>query len=190
MSRSAPLRRQLEAFTPADEAEAEHRRRMLELIDAGDSGGDPFSRDRFSPGHFTASAFIVSPDLRSLLLIFHGKLHRWLQPGGHIDPDDTDVAAAARRETLEETGLNVESRISNPFDLDIHPIPPNPARGEPAHEHFDVRLLFIAADEAHTAGSDAREARWVPLDQITQHLTDASVMRAVRKLRFEPSAGG
>ena len=178
-----PLRRQLEVFVPADDAEALHRRRMLELIDSAIHGSDPFSRGHFTPGHFTASAFVLSPDLRRLLLIFHSKFHRWLQPGGHIDPGDAHVASAARREVLEEAGLEVQLRVLDPFDLDIHAIPANAAKNEPAHEHFDVRFLFVASADAHVAGSDAKEARWVPLDQVTQELTDASVTRAVRKLR-------
>ena len=55
---------------------------MLALCD---NAGDPFSREHYVPGHFTASAFVLSPTRDMLLLVFHGKLHRWLQPGGHID---------------------------------------------------------------------------------------------------------
>lgn len=206
MPRRGPLREQLLAFEPREESEAGHRRRMLELLD---SAADPFSRSHFEPGHFTASAFVLSPDRASLLLIFHGKFERWLQPGGHVDPGDSDLRAAACREVLEETGLNiqrstlniqpptsrtdtierwtlnVERWMLNPLDLDIHPIPPNPRRGEPGHEHFDVRYLFVAAEVAHVAGSDARESRWVALEEVDERLTDASVLRAVGKIRSE-----
>ncbi|MEN8041330.1 MAG: hypothetical protein ABFR95_07475, partial [Actinomycetota bacterium] len=48
-------------------------------------------RSEFEPGHFTASGFVTSPDGEALLLIHHGKLDRWLQPGGHIDPEDASV---------------------------------------------------------------------------------------------------
>ncbi len=154
---------------------------MLDLLAVA---GDPFSRSHFHPGHFTASAFVLSPDRQSLLLIFHGRFHRWLQPGGHVDPEDTDLVSAARREVLEETGINSLSLLCDGlFDADIHPIPANPNKGEPAHEHFDVRFLFQAGSLDHTAASDAKESRWVPLDEVTKELTDASVMRAVRKIK-------
>ena len=68
---------------------------------------DPTDRDRFVPGHFTASGFVVSPDGSSLLLIHHRRLDRWLQPGGHIDPEDASPIAAAAREVTEETGVSV-----------------------------------------------------------------------------------
>ena len=64
-----------------------------------------------------------------------------------------------------------------PLDLDVHDIPP--LRADPAHAHFDVRFLFRASSLAFQAGSDAKAARWVPLDQIDLELSDRSVLRAV-----------
>lgn len=148
--------------------------------------GDPFSRDHFQPGHFTASAFVLSPDERHILLIEHAKLGLWLQPGGHIDPEDVDVFLAAGREVAEETGVAdpiVLGGFPALLDVDIHTIPANPKKGEPAHEHFDVRVLFRAPDLAFSAGSDALAAKWVALDRVESIDTDESVMRAVRKLR-------
>jgi 8-oxo-dGTP pyrophosphatase MutT (NUDIX family) len=149
---------------------------MLALCDVA---GDPFSRDHYDPGHFTASAFVLSPSRDMLLLIFHGKLHRWLQPGGHIEPGDADVLAAARREVSEEVGIHdlVGGRL---LDVDVHGIPA--LRGAPSHAHFDVRFLFQTSDLAHIAGSDAEDSRWFSLADIDEVASDASVMRAVAKL--------
>ncbi|HEX6244046.1 MAG TPA: NUDIX hydrolase [Polyangiales bacterium] len=166
-------------FTPHDSEEAGHRARMLELCHAA---GDPCGRDHFLPGHFTASAFVLSPAEDALLLILHGKLQRWLQPGGHVDATDTDLLAAARREVLEEVGMaDIELLTPAPLDLDVHDIPP--LRADPAHAHFDVRFLFRAPSLEFRAGSDAKAARWVPLSQISLEISDRSVMRAVEKLR-------
>jgi 8-oxo-dGTP pyrophosphatase MutT (NUDIX family) len=178
-SRTHDLSALLTQLTPHDADEAEHRTRMLALCQAP---GDAFERDHFVPGHFTASAFIVSPAQDALLLIFHAKLARWLQPGGHIEPQDGNVLAAARREAEEEVGLSqLELLEPAPFDLDIHAIPA--LRGDPAHAHFDVRFLFRAPSLVVRAASDAKAARWVPLDAIDLELSDRSVMRAVEKLR-------
>lgn len=179
MHRRQHLRDLLDAHVPADTTEAAHRDAMRALCDAP---GDPFGRDHWAPGHFTASAFVLAPDADELLLIFHGKLHRWLQPGGHVDPDDVDILAAARREVAEETGLaDVEVVGEGLFDVDVHVIPAR--KGDPEHRHFDARVLLRARTRAFTAGSDAKDARWVRLDAVNAHESDDSVMRAVAKLR-------
>lgn len=178
MTRRAHLKQLLDAHIPADAIERAYVQRMLALAA---TEGDPFSRDHFEPGHFTASTFVLSPDKADLLLILHGKLHLWLQPGGHVDPDDVDVLAAARREVAEEVGITaLEPFGTGLLDVDIHDIPA--LKGDPPHAHFDVRFCFVARDRAFEAGSDAKEARWVPLAQVEDAGTDDSVRRAVRKL--------
>jgi 8-oxo-dGTP pyrophosphatase MutT (NUDIX family) len=175
------LRTLLQQHLPGDALERTHRDATLALLD---TPGDPFSRDHFEPGHVTASAFVLSPDAGSLLLILHGKLHRWLQPGGHVDPDDLDVLAAARREVAEEVGLlevPLSPLTSGIVDVDVHVIPARKA--DPEHRHFDVRFLFQARDWAFLAGSDAHAGQWVKLDDIGALESDASVLRAVAKIQ-------
>jgi ADP-ribose pyrophosphatase YjhB (NUDIX family) len=179
MHRRSHLRALLEPHVPFDAEEAAHLARMRALLSAE---GDPFSRDHVAPGHFTASAFILSPDAEALLLIFHGKLSRWLQPGGHVDADDRDILAAARREMREEVGLvDVPLEREGVFDLDVHDIPA--LKAEPPHAHFDVRFLFRAQSLGFQAGTDAKAARWVQLSEIDAQISDRSVLRAVDKLR-------
>lgn len=138
------------------------------------------SRSHFDPGHFTASAFVVSPDDAEVLLIHHAKLQRWLQPGGHVDPTDADLEQAARREVAEETGLVDLELLASPFDLDVHLIPAR--KLEPEHRHFDVRFLYRSRTRDAVAGSDAEAARWVRRGELDQLKTDDSVRRAMAKL--------
>jgi 8-oxo-dGTP pyrophosphatase MutT (NUDIX family) len=178
--RLTDLRDRLLGFVPADAIEAHHRARMLELLE---TRTDPLVRTALEPGHFTASSFVLSPDGQALLLILHGKLHRWLQPGGHIEAEDEHVEAAARREVLEEVGVrDLEALVADglPFDVDVHAIP---AGKEPGHAHFDVRFLYRARTWDAVAGSDAQAMRWVPLADVSALESDASVLRAVGKLQ-------
>lgn len=178
MSRLTDLSALLDAFEPFDAEERTHRDAMRRLVEHGEPATE---REHYVPGHFTASAFVLAPDADELLLILHGKLGLWLQPGGHVDPDDPQIEAAARREVREETGLAELSLLQPaPFDLDVHRIPER--KGQPEHLHFDVRFLFRSATRDVRAASDARAARWVALDRVSDTGSDRSVLRAVDKL--------
>jgi 8-oxo-dGTP pyrophosphatase MutT (NUDIX family) len=184
----ADLQALLASHKPADALEGHHLEQMLALLQ---EPGDCWLGDHWIPGHFTGSAFVMSPDEGSLLFIHHSKLHRWLQPGGHFEDSDASVEAGARREVLEEVGISRLERIGDGlFDVDIHTIPPRPHKGEPEHLHLDVRLLFKAPSLDFQAGSDALDARWVPLAEITESESDASVMRAVAKLKSHGANSG
>jgi len=175
------LRDQLRGYAPADATEAAFVARMLDLSQADGA----WQRSHFAPGHFTASAYVLSPDRRDLVLIFHKKLSIWVQPGGHLEATDDGVQAAARREVLEEVGLGALeplTRGASPlFDVDIHVIPAR--KQEPAHEHFDVRFAFVAGSRELVHTDEVGDLRWVPLAQVERMGTDESVLRAVTKLR-------
>lgn len=149
---------------------------MLELLDAE----APTSRSHFTPGHLTASGFVLSPEGDAVLLIFHKKLGIWVQPGGHIEAADTSLGAAARREVEEEVGLTLAAAPAQIFDLDIHAIPAR--KDEPAHEHFDVRYCFHSPTRDFVQSDEVAGARWAELAKIDQLTSDESVLRAVRKL--------
>lgn len=143
---------------------------------------DPFTRA--VPDHVTAAAIITRPDASEFLLVHHRRLGRWLQPGGHVEPQDASVLEAARREAREETGLSSlelpdGSRI---LDVDVHEIPA--AGDRPAHVHYDVRYLFTTVERETAARlEEVREARWFSAAAIERIETDESLLRAVAKAR-------
>jgi 8-oxo-dGTP pyrophosphatase MutT (NUDIX family) len=176
------LRSWLATHDPSDVFEQTCIDRTLAVLD---SQQDCFSKRCFSPGHLTSSALVVSPDERQILLVSHRDFGFWLQPGGHLDPEDRDVRRAALRELSEETGL---TRVDSPawthgiLDVDVHDIPKGLKRGEPAHIHFDIRFAFRARTQQVTAATDAKDAKWFAFDELASLQTDNSVRRAVQRL--------
>jgi 8-oxo-dGTP pyrophosphatase MutT (NUDIX family) len=171
------LRAQLEALDLSDRpGEVEAREKMIALLD-----GTPACFERTSfPAHFTGSGMVVNADGSQTLLHHHRKLDRWMQFGGHCDGDD-DILRVARRETLEESGIEGLILASErPFDLDIHPIPAH--SGDPAHFHYDVRYMFIAPEGAQPVISgESRALRWFTAQETGALDLDESVRRMVRK---------
>ena len=144
-------------------------------------------------GHVTASAWIVSEDYTSFLLTHHAKLGRWLQLGGHAD-GNADLAAVALGEAREESGMQVfalaaANGVDLPLDIDVHLIP---ARGaDPAHLHYDVRYLLIAArDQPLRISSESLDLRWFPRASADEVLESESLKRMARKLEHRLREGG
>ena len=103
------------------------------------------------------SAVAIDDDRLLLVRRGHGPAAgRWSVPGGRIESGET-MAEALVREVREETGLEAvcdeQLGVAERFDDEGHFI-------IVAHR---VRVL----DGTLAAGSDAAEASWVPIDQVS-----------------------
>jgi 8-oxo-dGTP pyrophosphatase MutT (NUDIX family) len=172
-----------ETLFPGEGAVVERVRQLVE------GHADCFERT-CRPGHITASAWVLSPDRRRVLLAHHRKLGKWLQLGGHAD-GQTDPIDAALREAAEESGLvhlrvaRIEGRLL-PLDVDVHEIPPRyDAAGmlvEDAHFHYDVRFLLLTEVETPPQASDESHAvRWFTPGELLEVTTEESILRMLAK---------
>jgi 8-oxo-dGTP pyrophosphatase MutT (NUDIX family) len=159
---------------PFDAVEHAHTQRVIAFLQ---NETQPFARSTRS-GHITGSAFLVDVAQQNTLLIWHTKLQRWLQPGGHCEPDiDANVAATALREALEETDLPASAvQLFSPrlFDVDVHRISAH--KDEPDHWHYDIRFLFTA----RTTAALPQNGQWVSLHSVATW-PEASLARMAQK---------
>ncbi len=156
-----------------------HEQQMLERLTAFVSAHENFYSRDLLVGHATASAWIVDDSNSHVLLLHHGKLNKWLQPGGHVE-DDADILSASMREAREETGVDVQPLSEKIFDVDIHEIPARP--NEPAHFHYDIRFLLVADRAAPLlVSSESKDLAWVAIDEIETLTQEESVLRMARK---------
>lgn len=56
---------------------------------------------------FCASIFVINPETKKLLLVKHREFKKWVQPGGHLEYNETPEETAVR-EVYEETGIKVK----------------------------------------------------------------------------------
>ena len=142
---------------------------------------------------FTVAVFVVEKE--RVLLVHHRKLKKWLPVGGHIELDE-EPETAALRETLEESGLEVElagerppttgpgtRALIAPRFLDIHRI-------SETHEH--IGLMYFARPKGGAlalASEEHHDIRWCgadDLDRLEPPLSDAVrwyCLQALKEMR-------
>lgn len=171
----------LDRWRPTGPAAAEARDRTLALLAAG-----PVAMSRpHRPGHVTASALVLDHTGSRVLLCLHGKFGRWVQLGGHCEPDDVTLVGAALREATEESGIAGLRIDPVPIDVDIHPV-----SCQGGSLHHDVRFAVIAPPGAVEQVSDEAEAlEWFPPDRLPEPLAGGTVQLvapALAALRRSP----
>lgn len=161
-------------FVAATQGEAADLQRMRALA----AGVDAF--DRGSPFHLTASALIIDPDAKQVLLRWHARHQRWMQVGGHGDPGERDPYAIALREAREESGLSdlrpFPSAVPAVIQVVVVPVPAS--ANEPEHRHGDIRYLMATSNpDAIQPETADTPLRWCSLDEARELLDEENLLQ-------------
>lgn len=127
-------------------------------------------------GHITASALVVDPERERVLLTLHKKMRMWLQMGGHCEPQDASLAAAALREATEESGIaGLLLLPGGPVRLDRHLTP--------CAWHLDVQYAAVApVGSVEQISDESLDLRWFAYAEVTD-VADESVVRLLEATR-------
>jgi 8-oxo-dGTP pyrophosphatase MutT (NUDIX family) len=155
---------------------------------------DITNRRNFDTGHVTAGSIVVSLPSKKVLLIDHAVLRKQIQPGGHIDPEDDTILSAVYRECQEEAGIPAdalryiplsEQNPELPFGITVQDIPPNSAKDEPRHHHYDFWYLFTVPDGTkapNTADIGVSNPQWTSFTSFAENTDFSRQAEKINKL--------
>lgn len=121
--------------------------------------------------NFCASVFVIDPATKKILLVFHNKFKKWVQPGGHIELDETPEETALR-EVYEETGLKVQI-IGEHFPREddfIRPLGIQKNRGSDGELHIDIiyAAIPISVIDVNNFDEEIGDVRWFSREELEE----------------------
>ncbi|WP_295752753.1 NUDIX hydrolase [uncultured Oscillibacter sp.] len=133
------LTAQLHAFRPWNEQETQDRAELVRRLESG----EPLYSRRNPAAHLTASAWVVSPDRRQVLLAYHNLYDSWAWLGGHAD-GERDLLSAALREVREESGLeDVRPLSPDLYSVEILTVDGHEKGGVYVSSHLHLNVTFL-----------------------------------------------
>jgi coenzyme F420-0:L-glutamate ligase len=164
-----------------DDPELDQRSLAAALLSFLDARPDA-TRRSCRPGHLTATTVVLDAGARRTLLTLHPRVGAWLPLGGHLEPEDPTLAAAALREATEESGI--AGLWLDPIPLYLGVFPVTCSLGVPTR-HLDVIFAAVAPPGAVEVRSDeSDDLRWFEVDALPQAPPDVAIAvgRAVARL--------
>ena len=133
------LRQQLIAYRPWNEQEERDREELLRRLDSHE---DLYTRAN-TAAHFTASAWVVSPDRKQVLMAYHRLYDSWAWLGGHAD-GERDLLSVALREVREESGLVQLRPVSRDiYSLEILTVNGHEKHGRYVSSHLHLNVTYL-----------------------------------------------
>ena len=119
---------------------------------------------------FCASAFVVDPITKKILLCHHKTFNCWVQPGGHIEDNELPEETALR-ETYEETGVRIKligERFPREDDF-IRPLGIQRNRGKNNSLHVDIIYAAVPLTIDQVDEDDEIDySAWFSLDELEE----------------------
>lgn len=170
------LYKALDSYKPTD---TEEIKSLNEIKNFLENNENCFSRTNLK-GHITAGALVIDKDC-NVLLNHHKILDKWLHFGGHSDGEANSLNVA-KREVMEESGIvDVNDLGGKIFDVDVHLIPENKSKNEPAHNHYDIRFLFITNEKNFKISDESLDVKWVTMKEAKKLVTNPATIRMLNK---------
>ena len=133
------LEEALERYLPWNEQEERDRAEILRRLRSGE---ELYGRDNAS-AHLTASAWVVSPDRRQVLMAYHNIYKSWSWLGGHAD-GQRDLLAVSLREVREESGLTDLRPVSPAiYSVEILTVDGHEKRGAYVSSHLHLNVTYL-----------------------------------------------
>jgi 8-oxo-dGTP pyrophosphatase MutT (NUDIX family) len=146
----------------------------------------PYRSDRPAVAEVSSGAVIASVADGTILLLHEQREDRWCFPKGHVEPGES-LLAAARRETLEETGL-ADLRFVEEV-ASVHYRFYDPARERNVIKTA-VYFLALASDGEVRTEPIFDRYRWTPRAEAFRALRFPDDREALAKaLRYLPPEG-
>ena len=167
------LIKQIEEYIPFNKQEERDKAQMLAFLH---SGAELITRDN-PVAHLTASAWVVSPDRKQVIMVYHNLYKSWSWMGGHAD-GDWDLLGVAKKEVMEECGLQ-ELTVASPeiFSLEILSVAGHEKKGQylSSHLHLNVTYLFEAdpALPLRIKPDENSGVAWVAVEDIPEKTNEA-----------------
>ena len=167
------------AIDPIDDIKEAHIKDALEWITTAESIFR-IKKPDVPNKHLVSGLIVFDEAAKKILLTDHKQAQRWMPTGGHVEINE-DPKEAARRECMEELGIEAEFWVDDPIFL-TSTITAGLTPG-----HTDVSLWYVLKGN-HQAQykfdtEEFHSIKWFTFDELLHKQFDPHMRRFLKKLQ-------